>query len=537
MAFCKNPRNADFQSAVSPVCNRRVRASCRTFACAGVEGSADSKSAKRQVTNLRYKLARSNPDSSPQKPPAFHPGRFMIDSTRMTEPLLDFVPDGVFTVDQDWRVTFFNRAAERITGIKRAEAVGRRCCEVFRASICETACALKQTLATGRPVTNKVIYIVDARGEKIPVSISTALLKDSNGRVMGALESFRDLRLVEELHHELRQQNGFASIVGRSAAMRELFDLVPQLADCDSTVLIEGPSGTGKELFARALHDLSPRSRHRFVAVNCGALPDNLLESELFGYKAGAFTDARRDKPGRFAMAEAGTLFLDEIGDISPAMQARLLRVLQERVYEPLGGTHPVKADVRVIAATNRDLRKLVEQRVFREDLFYRVHVIRLELPSLCDRREDIPLLIEHFVARFNRLRGKDIAGVADDVLARLMEYPFPGNVRELENILEHAFVLCRGGLIELQHLPPHLRGAPTGDALRLRKGMTLREMERLLIIDALRRHHGNRNQAARELGINPSTLFRKIHDLELDARESQSPRIRSKARKLPASH
>jgi PAS domain S-box-containing protein len=440
----------------------------------------------------------------------------------MTEHLLDFVPDGVFTVDQDWRITFFNRAAERITGIKRAEAVGKRCCEVLRASICETACAMKQALSADRPVTNRVIYIVDARGEKIPVSISTALLKDASGQVIGALETFRDLRLYEVLHQELLQQNGFASIVGRGAAMRELFDLLPRLADSDSTVLIEGASGTGKELFARALHDLSPRKGHRFVAVNCGALPDSLLESELFGYKAGAFTDARHDKPGRFAMAEAGTLFLDEIGDISPAMQARLLRVLQERVYEPLGATHPIHANVRVIAATNRDLRKLVEQRAFREDLFYRIHVIRIELPSLCDRREDIPLLIDHFIARFNRLRGKDIAGVADDVLARLMEYPFPGNVRELENILEHAFVLCRGSLIEVQHLPPHLRGESTGLPLRLQKAMTLRDMERLLIVDALRRNHGNRNQAARELGINPSTLFRKLRALKLSPMDSK---------------
>jgi transcriptional regulator with PAS, ATPase and Fis domain len=242
----------------------------------------------------------------------------------------------------------------------------------------------------------------------------------------------------------------------------------------------------------------------------------------LFGYKAGAFTDAKRDKPGRFALAEGGTIFLDEIGDISPAMQARLLRVLQERVYEPLGGVAPARADVRVVAATNKNLSKLVEQRAFREDLFYRVHVIRIELPSLCDRREDIPLLIDHFIARFNRLKGKDIAGVADEVLARLMEHPFPGNVRELENILEHAFVLCRGGLIEMQHLPPHLRGGPAVEALHLGKGVTLSAMERLLIADALRRHHGHRNKAAKELGINPSTLFRKLRDLKLDAPASR---------------
>ncbi len=433
----------------------------------------------------------------------------------MLSNLLDCVPDGVFTVDAGWRVTFFNRAAERITGIRRDEAVGRRCCDVFRASICEHACALKQTLATGRPVVNKVVYIVDAQGQKIPISISTAILKDEHGRVAGGVESFRDLRVVAELHRELEQQHSFADIIGRSAAVRQIFEILPQIAESDSTVLLEGASGTGKELFARALHTLSRRRQKRFVALNCGALPDNLLESELFGYKAGAFTDARRDKPGRFARAEGGTIFLDEIGDISPAMQARLLRVLQERVYEPLGGIEPVKTDVRVIAATNKDLAQQVRDGRFREDLFYRIHVIRLELPRLRDRREDIPLLIDHFVARFNRLKGKDIVSVSDDVLARLMEHPFPGNVRELENIIEHAFVLCRGGVIEMKHLPPDLRGNRLGEALRLGEAMTLRAMEKLLIADALRRHGGSRKLAARELGINASTLFRKLKEFK----------------------
>lgn len=429
----------------------------------------------------------------------------------MLENLLDYVPDGVFTVDPEWRVTFFNRAAEQITGIKREDAIGRRCCDVFRASICENACALKQTLATNRPVVNKVVYIVDARGQKVPISISTAVLKDRRGRIVGGVESFRDLRVVEELHRELQQQSSFSDIIGRSVAMRQIFEILPQIADSGSTVLIEGASGTGKELVARALHTLSRRCNKKFVPINCGALPDNLLESELFGYKAGAFTDARRDKPGRFALAEGGTIFLDEIGDISPAMQARLLRVLQERVYEPLGGVESVKTDVRVIAATNKNLGELVQQGRFREDLFYRIHVIRIELPSLRERREDIPLLVEDFIARFNRLKGKDICGVSDEVLTRLMEYDFPGNVRELENVIEHAFVLCGGGVIEVQHLPPALRAMELTEAFRLGKSMTLAGMERLLISDALRRHKGNRQKAARELGINPSTLFRKL--------------------------
>ena len=429
--------------------------------------------------------------------------------------LLDSVPDGVFIVDSEWKVTFFNRAAEQITGISRSVAVGRRCCDVFRASICESSCALKQTLAARRPVANKVVYIINARGERIPISISTAPLKNSRGETIGGIESFRDLRLVDELRQQAEQQDSFSDIIGRSAPMRRLFDLLPPVAESDSTVLIEGPSGTGKELVARAIHQLSHRGAKKFVALNCGALPDTLLESELFGYKAGAFTDARRDKPGRFARAEGGTIFLDEIGDISPAMQTRLLRVLQERVYEPLGGVEPVRCNVRVIAATNRSLAALVKAGRFREDLYYRVHVVQIELPPLRERREDLPLLIDHFITRFNRLKGRDVAGVSDAALARLMEHDFPGNVRELENVIEHAFVLCRGGLIGLEHLPAQLRG-DAADARGLPSGLDLAAMEKLLIRDALRRSGGNRAAAARHLGIDVSTLFRKIKRLNL---------------------
>jgi len=241
--------------------------------------------------------------------------------------ILDSISDGVFTVDRQWRITSFNRAAERITGVKCEEALGRPCCEVFRADICETACALRETLRTGRPVVNQAIHILDACGNRVPISISTAVFKDAAGKVIGGVETFRDLSQVEELRKQLEARYSFADIVGRSAAMQELFRVLPQIAASDSTVLIEGASGTGKELFARAIHNLSPRAQGPFVAVNCGALPDSLLESELFGHKAGAFTDARHDRAGRFALAHGGTIFLDEIGDISPAMQARLLRV------------------------------------------------------------------------------------------------------------------------------------------------------------------------------------------------------------------
>jgi PAS domain S-box-containing protein len=440
----------------------------------------------------------------------------------LRDTILDSIADGVFTIDDQWRITSFNRAAERITGVKRGDAIGKPCCEVFRASICETACALRRTLATGRPIVNKAVYILDARGNRVPISISTAVFKDQDGKIIGGVETFRDLNLAEDLRKELEANYSFAEIVGRSAAMRQIFQVLPQIAESASTVLIEGASGTGKEIFARAIHHLSPRRKKHFVALNCAALPDTLLESELFGYKAGAFTDARQDKPGRFALAEGGTLLLDEIGDISPAMQVRLLRVLQERVYEPLGSVESVKTDVRLIAATNKDLSKLVRKGIFREDLFYRIHVIRLALPSLRDRREDIPLLVEHFIAKFNRLQGKDVVGVSDEVLALLMEYDYPGNIRELENIIEHAFVLCRGALIELAHLPPPLRGAAVGETSPNIAGMTLEAMERFLITDALRRQNGNRTAAARQLGINPSTLFRKIKLLGIDQQKRE---------------
>ena len=436
---------------------------------------------------------------------------------RTTATILDSVADGVFTVDEDWRITSFNRAAEQITGVSHDEAIGRPCCDVFRASICESECALKETLRTGRPIVNKAVYILDADGRRIPISISAAALKDADGNTIGGVESFRDLSLVEELRKELERKYTFADIVGRSAAMRQLFDLLPQVADSNSTVLIEGASGTGKELVARALHSLSPRRDKRFVAINCGALPDTLLESELFGYKAGAFTDARHDKPGRLAVADGGTILLDEIGDISPAMQTRLLRVLQERTYEPLGSVEPVEVDVRVVAATNRDLSKLVKKGTFRQDLFYRINVIRMKLPELRDRREDIPLLAERFVSKFNHLQSKHVEGVSEDALAVLMEHDYPGNVRELENIIEHAFVLCRGGLIDPHHLPPSLRGGSEIEPPRRRGALTLRALEAIHIADAIRRHAGNRTAAARELGIDPSTLFRKIKSLKIN--------------------
>jgi len=347
-----------------------------------------------------------------------------------TDIILNSIADGVFTVDPDWKITSFNRAAEEITGIPAEEAIGQRCCDVFHASICETSCALRETFQSGQPVVNRAIYIVDADGDRVPVSISSAVLKDKDGQVIGGVETFRDLSAIEELRRELQRKYSFYDIISKNSEMLKVFDILPTIAESDSTVLIEGESGTGKELVAQAIHSLSSRKEQPMVAVNCGALPDNLLESELFGYKAGAFTDARKDKPGRFARAEGGTIFLDEIADVSPALQARLLRVIQERTYEPLGANDPVKADVRVIAASNRNLEKLVKTGKFREDLYYRVNVIRVKLPPLRDRKEDIPLLINHFIRRFSKLKKKLVSDISPDALAILMGHDFPGSRR-----------------------------------------------------------------------------------------------------------
>jgi PAS domain S-box-containing protein len=372
--------------------------------------------------------------------------------------ILDSIADGVFTVDRDWKISFFNKAAEKITGVGREEAIGRHCFEVFRANICEKGCRLRQSIESGEPTVNKAAYIVRGDGKRIPISISTAVLKDKKGVITGGVETFRDLSVVETLRKELKRRYNFHDIVSKNKKMLDLFEILPQVALSDSSVLIEGESGTGKELFARAIHELSRRAEGPLVSVNCGALPDSLLESELFGHLAGAFTDAKKDRPGRFALADGGTIFLDEIGDISAAMQVRLLRVLQEKTFEPLGGTKTRKVDARVLAASNQNLDRLVEEGSFRKDLFYRINIVNLSIPPLRERREDIPLLVDHFIERFNRLRGKEVSHISTEALQLLMRHPFEGNVRELANIIEHAFVLCPGGILMPEHLPEGLR-------------------------------------------------------------------------------
>ena len=437
-------------------------------------------------------------------------------NSREQNVILDSISEGVFTVDSNWRITSFNRAAEEITGIARKKAIGQKCCDILRADVCETDCALRETMRAGKPILNKAVHIIDARGERHAIAISTALLKDESGKVIGGVETFRDMTLVEELRKEIEGRYCCEDIISQNHRMHNLFSILPNIAESDCTVLIEGKSGTGKELFARAIHNLSFRKDKSFVAVSCGALPDTLLESELFGYKAGAFTDAKKDKPGRFALAEGGTIFLDEIGDVSAAVQVRLLRVLQERTYEPLGAVSSVNADVRVITATNKKLSELVQQGKFRDDLYYRIDIVKLELPPLREHKDDIPLLVNHFISRFNRLRNKNISCVTDEVLAILLAHDYPGNVRELENIIEHCFVLCQGEVIEKKHLPTSVCPTPSVDKVKTGEVTTLKQMEILLIIEALRRNKGNKTATAKQLGINKSTLFRKMKAFDI---------------------
>ncbi len=446
-----------------------------------------------------------------------------------TEAILESISDGVFTVDPEWRITSFNRAAEEITGISRREAIGRICSEVFRSSMCEAECALNRTLKNGKPVIGKSGYIIRADGNRLPISVSTAVLKDSEGRVAGGAETFRDLSEVETLRRELEGRVQVGDLVSRSPLMQKVFGVLPAIAASPSTVLISGETGTGKELMARTIHSLSRRRKGPFVAVSCGALPDNLLESELFGYKAGAFTGAVKDKPGRFAIARGGTLFLDEIGEVSPALQVRLLRVLQERTFEPLGAIRTESADVRIIAATLKDLAAETRKGNFREDLYYRINVVRVALPPLRSRKEDIPILVEHFINRFNRLQHRFIRGMTGEALSLLMAHHWPGNIRELENVIERAFILCDKASINIGHLPEELtaHGKTASCAPSMRSARELMDMQ--AICNALERNANSRLAAAKELGIHKSTLFRKIKKLGIalpdkDGRSRQMP-------------
>jgi transcriptional regulator with PAS, ATPase and Fis domain len=372
-------------------------------------------------------------------------------------------------------------------------------------------------MATGKTMLHKEIIIVRSDGRRLPIGISTAILRDKHGRLIGAVESFRDMSLVAELRRELKGQYTVEDIISKNPKMQLILKTLPQIAESGASVLIEGESGTGKEIVAHAIHNLSERRKRPFVALHCAAIPDTLLESELFGYKAGAFTGAKKDKPGKFALANKGTLFLDEIGEVQPALQVKLLRFLQDGVYEPLGAVQSVKADLRVLAASNKPLSELVGNGLFRQDLYYRINVVKITLPPLRARMDDLPLLIDHFIERFNRRKGKNIHQVSPEAFGLLMAHDYPGNIRELENIIEHGFVMCRGETIQPKHLPPEMSLDIGGPPLDTTREMPLKDLEARYIWEALRRHDWNRLATAKSLGMSKSTFFRKVKALQIE--------------------
>ncbi|MFO7570913.1 MAG: sigma 54-interacting transcriptional regulator [Smithellaceae bacterium] len=432
------------------------------------------------------------------------------------EAIFGSVKDAIITVDPDFRVIDANTSTEQICGIGVKDIAGREF------STCSTACGqacrevLRQNLEQKTAVREYRIECDHKLRPQQVVSVSSSPLLDPQGNFLGAVMVIRDITLLRDVERELRERNQFQNLIGRNKTMQGIYSLLEDLANMETTVLVTGESGTGKELVARALHYSGNRAFKPFVTVNCCALAESLLESELFGHVKGAFTGAIKDKQGRFAAADGGTLLLDEIGDISPMIQLKLLRVLQEKEFERVGESTPRKVDVRVIACTNKDLKEKVKRGEFRQDLYYRLKVVEVALPPLRERLEDLPLLVDHFRRTFNERFHKQIEGISSEVLSRFMDYAWPGNVRELEHVMEHAFVLCHGGAITLKHLPADIRHyEPDGD-YSLSKSAVSASREADDILAALKKTGWNKSKAARILGIGRRTIYRKIEDYQL---------------------
>lgn len=430
--------------------------------------------------------------------------------------IFNSISHGIFTINEQGKITSFNHAAESISGYSAEEAIGKNCYEIFRADICRSSCPLKHSVETRENFEDREVVALNKDGMEIRLEITTAPLINDDGKVVGGVEMFRDLSQLIELKKKLKGSYVFEDIVSKNNRMQKIIKKLPLFASSNSNVIIGGASGTGKELIARALHNLSHRKDKPFIVINCAAIPDNLLESELFGYVKGAFTDAKKDRLGRFAIADGGSLFLDEIAEISPQIQAKLLRVIQEKQFEPLGSDKATQVDIRIIAASNKILSDEVQKGNFREDLFYRLNVINIDLPPLSQRQEDIPLLVEHFINRFNLLQGRKIKSISTQALTTLMAAPLNGNIRELENAIEYAFVTCRDSVIDSSHLPPafhqylpHKTGSKGNE-----NSFEIAEFN--VIQNTLLKHNGNRSKTAEELGISRNTLWRKMKRLNI---------------------
>jgi transcriptional regulator with PAS, ATPase and Fis domain len=446
--------------------------------------------------------------------------------------LLDPLPVGVAVISPGLRILFMNTAMEGLTGFDRSVIQGKPCYHVLRGRLCMEQCPVRNHEA-GRESICLDGNILDKNREKIPTRHSLACIKDSTGQVLAYIDAVEDLRPARHVEEIKIESSGYKQIIGQCPSMDKVFQILPVIAQTDSSVLVTGETGTGKDLVAESIHQHSARAKGPFIKVNCGALPENLLESELFGHRKGAFTGAVENKPGWFRLAHNGTLFLTEVGDLPLALQVKLLTFLDDKVIYPLGGTHGRKVNVRVIAATHRDLETMVRQHRFREDLLFRLNVIRVEMPPLREREEDLPLLINHFVRQMAQQLKKHIVGFDAEALRRLSLYSFPGNVRELRNIIEYAVTVCQGQELSLSHLPAYVRNheelskavsapepspADASDIVRSQpcaENWTARE--RQLIMDALVRAKGRKSKAADLLGWGRSTLWRKMkkHNLE----------------------
>jgi PAS domain S-box-containing protein len=437
--------------------------------------------------------------------------------------ILDQFPEGVFLVNTRWQVAYFNRMAEEITGFSAAEVMGKFCWDVFRADLCHKDCPMRITMSTGELMLDREVEITTKHGLKKLILVHTSQLKKSGtNMVLGGVETFHHL-VCPELEAEKLELKPFADIVGVSPRMQEIIHSLPVIAVSESNVLIQGESGTGKELVAKAIHLHSPRRKGPFVALNCSAIPDTLLESELFGYERGAFTGAVSNKIGRFELAKGGTLFLDEIGDLKPELQVKLLRVLEERTFMRVGGTRKIALEARVVAATNVDLKEAMQQGKFRDDLYYRLFTVPIDLPPLREKREDIPILVKYFLEKLNRKFNKRIRAVDPKVMKILCRHAWPGNVRELQHVLEYCFVFTKGSLITERHLP-RLESAWVGRELELplTEGSVspLQSLEKKTILMALEMTQGSKQEAARMLKISRSKLWRKMRLYKINDRD-----------------
>ncbi len=449
--------------------------------------------------------------------------------------VLRSMSDAIITIDANKRVMSMNAAAEVMAGIPEAEAVGKKCSEVIGRGICAARCPFKAVWEQGETVVDFNVVFENPAGRQLPVSMCSSLLRNEAGEPIGVIHSVRDIRPVLRLLHELERSEAevarkeekivsllqgrerLGDIMGRSPKMQEIFELVQVVSKNDVTVLIQGESGTGKELIAVKIHALGRRAHGPFIKVSCAALPETLLESELFGHVRGAFTGAIKDKAGRFELADKGTIFLDEVGDMSLSIQVKLLRVLQERKFERVGGTRTVTVDVRVIAASNRNLQKATKEGRFREDLFYRLNVIPITVPPLRERKEDIPLLVSFIIERLAGQGQRKAVSVSPEAMGVLMDYDWPGNVRELENALEFALVRKTGDILLPQFLPPWItEGDEKADDSRQLLRAVVGDREREEIVKKLAQCQGKVSETAKALGVGRTTLWRKMKRYDL---------------------